>query len=321
MATSILRILCVALLGKEASGVNVAIPLIAPSTAPRVSPSLFSFSIEQDRWTDWAGSTSRNQFLFNTLDNLARLTGAPPDIRIGANSEDHTKFKAAIQTTQSSLLGMRFIRQLNFFHLTLTLYGFVQEWTYFATNISAAMGISSTSHTKFWGVAFAGAQSSHSLTGWSPQSAFKEGLLNSAAGSLISTVSQHHYSGSFCSGNAGLLQDLMTKSTIRANLSLYLPDIAATRGRGLDYVLGETNSYSCHGAPGVSNSADAALWRLDYALYATQIGISKVFFHQGVGFKYNHIQPATLTRSTADGSDLPWPLPPHVQPAYYGAIT
>jgi hypothetical protein len=28
----------------------------------------------------------------------------------------------------------------------------------------------------------------------------------------------------------------------------------------------------------------------------------------------------TLTRSTTDGSDLPSPLPPHVQPQYYGAV-
>ncbi|CAA7267056.1 unnamed protein product [Cyclocybe aegerita] len=119
---------------------------------------------------------------------------------------------------------------------------------------------------------------------------------------------------------AGLLQDLMTKSTIRGNLSSFTPDIAVVRGKGLDYVLGETNSYSCHGAPGVSNTAGAALWTLDYLLYATQIGISRVFFHEGIGFKYNLIQPATLTRSILDASPLPSPLTPHIQPQYYAAI-
>lgn len=38
----------------------------------------------------------------------------------------------------------------------------------------------------------------------------------------------------------------MTKATIRGNLSSFSADIAAVRGQGLDYVLGETNSYSCH---------------------------------------------------------------------------
>ncbi|KAG6820481.1 hypothetical protein H0H93_016543 [Arthromyces matolae] len=371
-------------------GVDVAISLAAPPAAVQVSPSLFSFSIEQDRWTDWAGSTSRNQFFYNTLDNLRQLTGAPPRVRIGADSEDHTKFNAAIKTTQlvfpastktvpypeatNITVGDAFYQAtqflpenthvtwgLNFGQFNLTtvflqaksimkafnsaairnagivleaieigneadLYNhngarasnyniaqYVKEWTTFAANVSAVTG-----GTKFWGCAFA--ESSHSTTGFSPQSAFSQGLLNSIPGSRISAISQHHYSGSFCSGNGGLLQDLMTKSTIRSNISVFKPDIDATRAKGLDYVFGETNSYSCHGAPGVSNTAGASLWTLDYVLYATQAGISTVHFHQGIGYKYNHIQPATLTRSILDGSNLGQPLPPHVQPAYYGAI-
>ncbi|KAG6844289.1 hypothetical protein H0H87_008158 [Tephrocybe sp. NHM501043] len=355
--------------GYQATSLDVSLPLLAPSSSVQVSPSLISFSIEQDRWTDWAGSTSRNQFFFNVLDNLGKLTGAPPRVRIGANSEDHTKFNAAIsvgllfppklEATQlvfpaittivpypeatNITVGNQFYQAtqflpanthvtwgLNFGQFNLTtafleaksilkafsssaiknagitldaieigneadLYRnngarsrtynitqYVKEWTAFATNISTTMGISSSSSTKFWGAAFAGSSHSSSTGGFSPQSAFSEGLLKSAPGASISTISQHHYSGSFCSGSEGLLQDLMTKSTIRGNLSSFAPDITATRSQGLDYVFGETNSYSCH------------------------VGQS--------------IQPAILTRSILDGSNLATPLPPHVQPSYYGAI-
>jgi len=59
-------------------------------------------------------------------------------------------------------------------------------------------------------------------------------------------VSQHKYSGSFCTGTTGLLQDLMTKDSIRGNLSVFASDIMAVRDKGLEYVLGETNSYACH---------------------------------------------------------------------------
>lgn len=38
----------------------------------------------------------------------------------------------------------------------------------------------------------------------------------------------------------------MTKSTIRSNLTVFNSDIAATKENGLEYVLGETNSYACH---------------------------------------------------------------------------
>jgi hypothetical protein len=38
----------------------------------------------------------------------------------------------------------------------------------------------------------------------------------------------------------------MTKATIRGNLTSFAPDAKVVRATGLDYVLGETNSYSCH---------------------------------------------------------------------------
>ena len=75
-----------------AANVQVSIPLMSPSGTPRLTPSLVSFSIEQDRWTDWAGTLAKNAFFYNALDNLKVLTGEPPWIRIGADSEDHTNF-------------------------------------------------------------------------------------------------------------------------------------------------------------------------------------------------------------------------------------
>lgn len=110
----------------------------------------------------------------------------------------------------------------------------------------------------------------------------------------------------------------MTKATIRSNLSSFSPDIIATQKKGLGYVFGETNSYSCHGAPGVSNTAGAAIWALDYMLFAPQIGISRIHFHQGIGYKYNlvcntsalsrlasHAFPADSTRCI-DSIHLGW---------------
>lgn len=383
------------LVSTVSAGVEVSLSLSAPSSAPKLSPNLLSFSIEQDRWTDWSGTTSRNQFLYNALDNLKTLTGAPPNIRIGADSEDHTNFNPNVKfsetifpdisTTvpypeaQNITVGDGFYQAAQFLpsgtHVTWgvnfgqnnltaaflearsiakafsssamkdagvildfveigneadlyidngdrpsnwTPVNYTQEWIVFANNVSKTVGISSTSHTKFLVGGFAG--SSHSTTGFSPQAIYAAGILNSAPGAFITSFSEHRYSGSFCEGSGGLLQDLMTKNTIRGNLSVFTPDIAETRKRGLDYVLGETNSYACHGAPGVSNVAGAALWTLDYTLYASQLGISHAFFHEGVGYKYNLIQPAELTRSILNGSTLGEPVAPHVQPQYYAAI-
>ena len=76
--------------------------LIAVSSEPlsdavSPSPSFISFSIEQDRWTDWSGKDERNDFFFNVLENLRFKSGAPPHIRIGANSEDRTIFDPNVQ--------------------------------------------------------------------------------------------------------------------------------------------------------------------------------------------------------------------------------
>ena len=105
MSTSLYRVITVLLIGQLASCLDVSISSGVPSTAVPVSQSLVSFSIEQDRWTDWIGTTSRNEFFFNTLDNLKQLTGEPPQIRIGANSEDHTNFGQDVQVNVFTLHG------------------------------------------------------------------------------------------------------------------------------------------------------------------------------------------------------------------------
>ncbi|KAK2463462.1 hypothetical protein APHAL10511_004548 [Amanita phalloides] len=371
---------------------GVAFASNAPIGAAYLSPTLLSFSIEQDRWTNWSGTFARNGFLFNVLDNLRAMTGAPPLIRIGANSEDRTIFDSSVQfsvsrfpphtnivpypeSTNNSVsdsyyqtarflppnthviwgvnLGQRNIsaailearaiakafstnaftdaglvldaieigNEADLYRFNgdrpsnYSLSDYLFEWSIFASAVSDAAHITDTSHRKLWIGSFA--DSSHAEMGFSPQALFKQGL---PLRNLISTYSQHHYCGSFCNGTPSLLQDLMLKINVRGNISAFAPDIASVRSHGLRYLLGETNSYACHGTPGVSNTAGAALWTLDYTLFAASIGVSRLFFHEGVGFKYNLIQPVTLTRSILDGTPLAEPLAPHVQPQYYAAI-
>ena len=89
-AVLLLRVLC------PVAAVNVSVPTSVPSGAQTLSPTLVSFSIEQDRWPDWVGTDSPNEFTTNALLNYAELTGTPPDIRVGANSEDHTVWSPSV---------------------------------------------------------------------------------------------------------------------------------------------------------------------------------------------------------------------------------
>jgi hypothetical protein len=387
-------VLTLAVLRSQAATLSSNLSFAIPPAyhAVPVSPSLVSLSIEQDRWTDWSGTTSINQFFYNVMWNVQNLTGVPPVVRIGANSEDHTNFNKDVRyaqdifpdpnpttpypeatnitvgngyysTAKYLLPGTQVIWGVNLGENNLTaalleakaifeafsspeivqqgitlkyieignepdLYlnnglrpsnytvnQYVTEWTEFANKIFQEVQMG---QTQFLAGAFA--ESSHNLGSFSPQAIYNLGILDSTAGQKIQAFSEHHYQGSFCSGSAGLLADLMNKATIRGNLTQYTPDIQATNNQGLDYILGETNSYSCHGAPGVSNTAGAAIWALDYLLYAATLNIKRVHFHDGIGFKYNLIQPISLNRSILDGSPLASPLAAHVQPQYYAAI-
>ncbi|TCD66320.1 hypothetical protein EIP91_001566, partial [Steccherinum ochraceum] len=75
---------------------DVSVPSSPPGTSKPLVSTLLSFSLEQDRWPDWAGTDSPNTFTRNALKNFASRTGIPPKIRVGANSEDHTVWSPTV---------------------------------------------------------------------------------------------------------------------------------------------------------------------------------------------------------------------------------
>jgi hypothetical protein len=152
----------------------------------------------------------------------------------------------------------------------------------------------------------------------------------------MTRISQHHSSGSFYSGDNGVLQDPMSKASIRGNLTGFVADIAAVKQTGLTYVLGETNSFSCHSAPGVSHTAGAALWAwITPCLQASSVLLGYISIKASVisTISYRVILSEAWDRSAhliadsahntdefLDGSTLLQPLSPHIQPLYYAAI-
>ncbi|KIP06086.1 glycoside hydrolase family 79 protein [Phlebiopsis gigantea 11061_1 CR5-6] len=388
----------------SSSNVTVTLPTIAPPTSQPLSNTLLSFSIEQDRWPDWSGIDSRNEFTYNALTRLAGLTGRPPKIRVGANSEDHTVWDPTVTVNEDEFpppntvtpypeathiavgneyyelskwlpsgthmtwgvnLGLDNATNaanmaraiLNAFSTAAVrasgvvldlieignepdLYSnnglrsksynvsdYVADWINISTPVAQAIEshpLSRRTASKRGSNAVQGAVNIQACSfagqGFTPTEVFDLGLLDSTPGELVSVVSQHRYSGAFCSGGDFPLVSFMSKASVRSNLTLWELDVATAVNNGLAYILGETGSIACHGAPGVSNTAGAALWVVDYTLFAASIGIGELHFHEGVGFKYNFIQPVALNRSTIDGSPLDPPSPPHIMPSFYGAL-
>ncbi len=82
------------------SAVNISVPISSSSDSQPLARTLVSFSIEADRWPDWSGVDSRNEFTYNALTALGKLTGEPPKIRVGGDSEDHTFWSPTVTVNE-----------------------------------------------------------------------------------------------------------------------------------------------------------------------------------------------------------------------------
>lgn len=89
----------------------------------------------------------------------------------------------------------------------------------------------------------------------------------------------------------------------------FADSIAAAKSVGALYHMGETNTVACHGVDGVSNTQGALLWQLDYALEGANVGMDRLFFHNGVGnFYYSFWEVGNAS------------IPAQVNPTYYGTL-
>lgn len=106
----------------------------------------------------------------------------------------------------------------------------------------------------------------------------------------VKYLSTHHYAGCDCAGDRkyrdgytptnGFTPQVLLDRTYNINLSLE-PIVDRLN---MEYHLGETNSICCSGQFGVSDTFAAALWIVDYTLYAKYYNVKRMNFH-------NHIIP------------------------------
>ena len=83
---------------------NLQLPSRMPAWAEKLSPGLAAFSLELDRWTDWAGQEigQPNEYLNQLLLNLAERTGQMPFIRVGANSADRATIDLGVRVVNAT---------------------------------------------------------------------------------------------------------------------------------------------------------------------------------------------------------------------------
>lgn len=111
---------------------------------------------------------------------------------------------------------------------------------------------------------------------------------------VIGTYATHLYPQSTCDAPRWLrmrLDLLSNHTTLWLNVSQYAPQAQAAEAAGAPLVMGETNSVSCGGKSGISDTFGAALWGVDYVLTGATIGIRKTYFHLGAQSEYSAFTP------------------------------
>ncbi|KAK6222945.1 hypothetical protein LQW54_000757 [Pestalotiopsis sp. IQ-011] len=111
---------------------------------------------------------------------------------------------------------------------------------------------------------------------------------------IIGSYATHLYPQSTCDTSRWLrmrLDLLSNHTTLWLNVSQYIPQVAAADAAGAPMVMGETNSISCSGKSGISDTFGAALWGVDYVLMAASLGFQKIYFHLGAQSEYSSFTP------------------------------
>lgn len=111
---------------------------------------------------------------------------------------------------------------------------------------------------------------------------------------VIGSYATHLYPQSSCDAARWLRMrlDLLANHTVLwLNVSQYVPQVAAADKAGAPLVMGETNSVSCSGKSGISDTFGAALWGVDYVLLNAAVGIRKTYFHLGAQSEYSSFTP------------------------------
>lgn len=140
---------------------------------------------------------------------------------------------------------------------------------------------------------------------WTAQAAIDLGVNSNG---LAKTFCTHQYFGAACRPvKPTLAGNVMNRTALIQGMNYHAGASAYSVSKGLQYVIGETNSIACQGLAGASDVFGAAVWSVDYALYAASLNVSNMYWHMGTGYRYSAWQ------ATQNGTTAPGP-----RPLYYG---
>ncbi|KAH8691375.1 hypothetical protein BGW36DRAFT_400670 [Talaromyces proteolyticus] len=188
--------------------------------------------------------------------------------------------------------------------------GYVDEWLSKSRKIRAALAkscpeMAADENYKYIAPSFAGLRNS-----LDPVKTWEDGL---DSDKNIALNSEHDYMGGATQPGVTLQGTLMNHTATVNNVNPFknLSRVLAAKNLTTDIplILGEHNSLYNEGAPGLSNAFGAALWGIDWNLYAASQGIQRQHMHQGTDYRYASWQPVQTEKTTLG-----------TKPPYYGNI-
>jgi hypothetical protein len=124
---------------------------------------------------------------------------------------------------------------------------------------------------------------------WTPEMVWDTGFIAAYTNSL-GALAVEHYPDDNCGAQYGLgaVKDPQTEfpnylnhTAGKALVAPYLNSSQIAQAAGKPFLMFETNTASCGGFPGISDSFGAALWALDYGLQMAYSNFSGALFHVG----------------------------------------
>ncbi|KAG1830641.1 glycoside hydrolase family 79 protein [Suillus variegatus] len=141
-----------------------------------------------------------------------------------------------------------------------------------------------------------------SITGeWTPESVWDTGLVGSYSSSL-GALAVEHYPTDNCYalygiGSPVIPQDVFQNFLNHASginiVAPYLNSTSYAQSVGKPFIMMETNTASCGGLPGISDTFGATLWALDYGLQMAYSNFSGAMMHVGGQDVYYNVTPPT----------------------------
>ncbi|CAE6486676.1 unnamed protein product [Rhizoctonia solani] len=130
---------------------------------------------------------------------------------------------------------------------------------------------------------------------WTPDEVIQAGFLTQFGNNLKSFSVQHYAENGCDSVNPpstpnppALFNQLLNHTAATSFAAAYVNASQAVQAAGKEIIMLESNSVSCGGLDGVSDTFGSALFAIDNALQLASIGFSQVFFHSGgSGARYN----------------------------------